>query len=135
MMLLLRDHSTEGHSEILALLHHSGLSPAQVVTLQLLGRRGARPVSEVGSRLQLSASAVSHLIERLVQSGFIRRWEDQKDRRVRRIELTDRGAAMAERLTEALSAELGEGLGVLSLETQERLLSVIEKVIAELALR
>src|SRR5882757_5743547 len=69
----------------LALMNEAGLTMAQMVALYVLDHLGAQSVGAVASFLNLSPAATSHLVDRLVTSGFVGRTEDPVDRRQKRV--------------------------------------------------
>lgn len=68
-----------------------GLSMPQFSILMQLHYRGVCGMSEVSERFEITAAAASQLVDKLVQSGLIRRQEDPQDRRAKSLELTDKG--------------------------------------------
>jgi len=68
-----------------------GLSTSQVNTLFQLRYNGTIRVSKIAEKLGISNAAASQMLEGLVVKGFISRKEDQNDRRVKMIEITDIG--------------------------------------------
>lgn len=84
----LRSHLTENFDVTLP----------QFEVLCELDRRGM-PVamSQLSSRLNVTSSNLTGVVDRLVRKGLVRRFRSKKDRRVQRIELTREGqAAQAE---------------------------------------
>ena len=71
----------------------SGLSAPQAGTLLYLQRCGSSMVTRIGDHLGVTNAAVSQMLERLVQQGYVARLEDPEDRRARRISLTPKGEA------------------------------------------
>lgn len=78
-------------------------------------------VNELADRLSLSIAAAGRCADRLVQEGIVDRREDDQDRRVKRLSLTDFGHETVDRLqkgkeeavralTRQLPAELRAGL-------------------------
>lgn len=53
-------------------------------------------ISEIGDQLGVTKAAVSQAVERLVQLGLVARQEDETDRRVRRLMVTEAGRALVE---------------------------------------
>ena len=53
---------------------------------------------ELAAMLAVGASAITPLVDRLVERDFARRTEDPHDRRVARLEATENGAALLERM-------------------------------------
>jgi DNA-binding MarR family transcriptional regulator len=68
-----------------------GLSMPQFSILMQLHYRGVCGISEVSERFEITPAAASQLVDKLVQSGFIRREEDPQDRRAKSLKLTDKG--------------------------------------------
>jgi DNA-binding MarR family transcriptional regulator len=54
---------------------------------------------ELAERLAVGASAITPLVDRLVERGFARRTDDPHDRRIARLEATDNGTALLERMS------------------------------------
>lgn len=76
----------------------SRLSFSQVNTLMRLHFTGQADVTSIAAQLGVSNAAASQLVERLVQMGLIERKENPLDRRIRELELTPAGHALAEKL-------------------------------------
>jgi DNA-binding MarR family transcriptional regulator len=72
----------------------SGLSLAQMSVLMHLFYTGPREVMGFADLMQVSPAGASQMIERLVQSGLVRRVEPPADRRVRQVHLTEQGRQM-----------------------------------------
>jgi DNA-binding MarR family transcriptional regulator len=68
-----------------------GLSMPQFSILMQLYYRGVCGMSEVSERFEITPAGASQLVDKLVQSGFIRREEDPQDRRAKSLKLTDEG--------------------------------------------
>ncbi len=68
----------------------SGLSMSQIGALFHI-YRGASGVSDIGDDLGITSAAASQLLEHLVRRQLILRSENQQDRRVKQLVLTDKG--------------------------------------------
>lgn len=55
---------------------------------------GPRIANEVGEELGLSPSALSQMVARLIEAGFVQRTGCQQDKRHRELRLTERGAEL-----------------------------------------
>lgn len=64
---------------------------AQLVVLHHLAESGPATVSKLAALVDLSPSAASHMVERLVEHGFVTRAEDPVDRRLRVVTATEAG--------------------------------------------
>jgi DNA-binding MarR family transcriptional regulator len=74
-----------------------GLSMPQFSILAQLHFRGACGMSEVSERFEITPAAASQLVDKLVQSGFVRREEDPNDRRAKCLNLTEKGRDLLRR--------------------------------------
>jgi DNA-binding MarR family transcriptional regulator len=80
----LQDGLTRGEYHLLVMLLANQDTASQTLS-----------VNEISSRLQISPSGVTHLINPLEDAGYIQRLSDRSDRRIVRIGLTDKGAQIA----------------------------------------
>ena len=69
----------------------NGLTMAQFGVMLQLHHKGACGVSDIGSELGVTNSAASQMLDRLLQLDLITRSEDPVDRRVKQIDLTEKG--------------------------------------------
>jgi DNA-binding MarR family transcriptional regulator len=79
----------ELHAE-LARRGHPDMRPAHGFALQAIGMSGAT-ASEAGKRLGVSKQAAGKTVERLEELGYVRRTDDDADRRRKLVRLTPRG--------------------------------------------
>ena len=84
-----REIIDELHAE-LARRGHPDMRPAHGFALQAVGMDGAT-ATEVGRRLGVSKQAAGKTVERLEELGYVRRAEDDADRRRKLVRLTPRG--------------------------------------------
>ena len=80
--------------------HHAratGLSMPQFSILMQLYYRGHCGISDIRDRFEISAAAASQHVENLVQAGLIERSEGTGDRRVKHIQLSDKGRHLLEK--------------------------------------
>ena len=78
----------------------------EVLMLLLFSRRGALPLSTVGSRLQVHPASVTNVVDRLEAQGLVRRTPHPTDRRTTLAELTERGERVATEATTELNAKV-----------------------------
>lgn len=85
-----------GESESLDKLVTLDLSFSQVRTLFVLAQHGrAAAISEVAECLRLPVAAAGRNVDQLVRQGLVERREDPRDRRIKRISLSEAGRAIA----------------------------------------
>lgn len=75
------------------------LSFSQVATLHIIDREDFVNVNDVSSRLNLSMSATSRMIEELVKKNLVDRTEDQENRRAKILKLTENGKIFMNKLS------------------------------------
>jgi DNA-binding MarR family transcriptional regulator len=85
----------------------------QAKLLYLLGASGDLHMSELVTRLGVSLSTVSGLVDRLVDHGLATRREDPSDRRHVFVGLTPAGSAFIDRFRELNARQMRELLGAM----------------------
>jgi DNA-binding MarR family transcriptional regulator len=105
------------HQHIDALLQPD-LSFARYEILMLLefSRRGALPMSVIGSRLQVHAASVTSAVDRLERDGFVTRTRGEQDRRQVLAAITAAGRRRAQSATRSLNAEVFGNVGLTDAE-------------------
>lgn len=81
-----------------------GLTPPQMFALRALDPARHVPMRELAARLCCDSSNVTGLVDRLAAQGLVERRDDPRDRRVRMLALTERGAQVRERLESVILA-------------------------------
>lgn len=101
-------------SRIDAALKPFGLTFARYELLMLLSfsRTGSLPLRVIGDRLQVHATSVTNLVDKLEEHGLISRRQHPQDRRATLAELTDAGRDVARQATKALNTEVFADLGL-----------------------
>ncbi|MFL5692788.1 MAG: MarR family transcriptional regulator, partial [Ktedonobacteraceae bacterium] len=74
------------------------MSSIQLVTLFLLVSEGELTIKQVAEFLGRSVSAVSRMLDQLVVRGLVCRREDERDRRVKRVSLSESGRSFVHSL-------------------------------------
>jgi MarR family transcriptional regulator for hemolysin len=82
-------------------LGEAGGSLGDWVVLSALSDVGIVNQSVLATHVRLEGATITHHVDRLEKAGLVRRQGDPADRRVRRLELTDAGAALHARLLDA----------------------------------
>jgi DNA-binding MarR family transcriptional regulator len=100
-------------SRVDATLRPFALTFARYELLMLLtfSRRGALPLGVIGDRLQVHATSVTNLVDKLEDQGLVVRRQHPEDRRATLAEITEAGRQTAARATERLNREVFENLG------------------------
>ena len=87
---------------------------------------------ELAAALNVGASAVTPMVDRLVEHGFVLRHEDPHDRRIARLSATESGSAMLERLVAGQGDVLREALASLTPDQLEQVTAALEVLTASL---
>ena len=111
----------------------SGLSPAQMHTIEIVGHGGdSLRMKDLAKKMGVTTGTLTVMIDRLEQQGLLKRTPHETDRRSYRIELTEKGQGLfAEhhqyhlRLTEEITATLSPG-------EQTLFGAVLEKILGQL---
>ncbi|WP_416151414.1 MarR family winged helix-turn-helix transcriptional regulator [Salipaludibacillus sp. HK11] len=74
------------------ILNEFPITPPQFVALQWLHEYGDMTIGELSSKMYLACSTTTDLVDRMENNGLVERIKDEKDRRVVRIHLLDKGA-------------------------------------------
>jgi DNA-binding MarR family transcriptional regulator len=71
-----------------------GLHRGQPPLLFALGKQDGLTHSELAEEMEVTPAAITHMVKRLEQAGFVLRQRDTEDGRVSRVYLTDAGRAI-----------------------------------------
>jgi DNA-binding MarR family transcriptional regulator len=119
-------------SSTLEMMSEHQLTLPQMVALHVLRYEGQLSTLRLMDDLRLSASATSHLVDRLVEKGWVTRRENQEDRRQRTLEITPAAELMLEELAAVRARELEAAFSKVDPALRGRLSDVFEQVIAQL---
>lgn len=118
--------------EMLKLMQREGLSMPRLSTVMLLDRRGQQTISEISEFLNLTLGTTSHIVDQLVEGGYVDRHECREDRRQKRISLSERGRVFMSEIHQARIADLSHQLQGLPEPLLEQLLAVMRDVMDHL---
>ncbi len=114
-------------------LEAAGGTLATWVVLGALGEEGgAISQSVLASKVRLEGATITHHVDRLEALGLVVRRPDPHDRRVRRLELTEAGAALRARLVAAATAFEARALAGLSADERATLRALLARIGANL---
>jgi len=83
-------------TEFFNYLKHSELSLLQGYALTYLYFKGPIKISELCEHMRVSLGAASQMVDRLEKFGMIRRTTDSTDRRVRKVEVLEKGRSFVQ---------------------------------------
>jgi DNA-binding MarR family transcriptional regulator len=119
--------------DALQLIADSQLTLPQMVCLHLLEKRGPLTINGIADALHLSASAASHLVDRLFERGLVQRLEGRDDRRQREVLVSQTARELILSLGAARSAQIAAAVDRIDPELRNRLITVVEEVIHQLS--
>lgn len=135
---------TEQLIELMALLHSRmagdamglmaelNITMPQIVCMHALRGGGARNVGAISNILSLSASATSHLVDKLYERGMVSRAEDPIDRRQKLISLTPLGVETVDRLARARTEQIGAAVADIDPELRVQLSQFVDLILTQL---
>jgi DNA-binding MarR family transcriptional regulator len=134
------DASVEAWRQMRELTHHPdvlrrahvlgeefGLTPAVTKALARLSPDHPTPMRELAAALRCDNSYVTAVVDGLEEHGMVRRMPHATDRRIKVIELTEQGAAVAARVRAALD-EPPAAFAALSPQEAVLLLDLVRKL-------
>jgi DNA-binding MarR family transcriptional regulator len=116
-------------AELDAMLRPYGITFSRYEALVLLvhSHDGALPLSKIGERLQVHATSVTNVIDRLEAAGLVRRERNPRDGRGILAVITDEGRDIADKATAAFNSARF-GLTALSLDDLQALFAILRRL-------
>lgn len=105
-------HAGEVHAKRLA--RFGGLTPMQLMILQVLAGEPRLTASELSGQVSLSAATLSGMLERLEEGGLLHRQRDDQDRRRQWLLLSERGRELVKQAPSLLPPEFRQRFAELS---------------------
>jgi DNA-binding MarR family transcriptional regulator len=115
-----------------SILHGGDMSFSQLNALFRLYRHGPQTIAELARNADLSPTAASRMVERLVQAGLVMRQECIQDRRQKKIELTEVGMQKLDSLRRLTAQSYATLLAPVPEETLRRFADAVGDVISSL---
>ena len=105
-----------------------GLSHAQLGVIALLSHYAQSSVKDTADYLGISQSAVTQLADPLAEKGYITRANDPSDRRVVRLELTNKGRQLMHKIARLKFDGIRAGIDSLSDSEVDKLHKLVAKM-------
>lgn len=105
-----------------------GLTGPQCFILKLIMEKGHATTSHLAERMEVKPSAITVMIERLVQNGFVERSPDPNDRRVIQLQLTDSGRQAFFKIRQQYHSILSQLLHESDIEDREAFIASFERI-------
>ena len=108
------------------------LNLSQYLVLKRLAYHGVQTATELARAIDHDAGAMTRLLDKLEEKGYLRRQPHQEDRRALQISLTEAGQALWATMQACGDASMEIALGDLAEAEQEQLISLLKRVRATL---
>ena len=111
------------------------ISPLHFEIIVLLREAGTLHAAEIGERLQIARAQMTRLLDKLVDSGIVKRQINKTDRRMTNIILTTKGRAFLEESDKKIKDAIKETLSSLNEKELQELsdsLSTLRKIFTKL---
>lgn len=106
----------------------SRLSHVQFNAVMLLNRKGSLSMSELSHEMQISKQQLTPLVYKLIEQGLLIRKADEYDRRVVRIEVTEKGRNTVDELIAEIRLDLEQKLKALTDAELDELQQMLKRV-------
>jgi DNA-binding MarR family transcriptional regulator len=104
--------------------------PAYLGALFALWKEDGLKVVELGRRSGLETSTMTGLIDRMERDGLVERRDDENDRRVQRINLTEKGREVMNPALQAIDGTLATVFQGITPEDMSKATDVLKRVLA-----
>lgn len=106
----------------------SELTKPQLFMLFMIAKEGTPKQTHLAEKLGVKPSAITVMIDRLVQSGHVIRKHHETDRRIVLVEVTDTGKEILKKMEDVQKQVIAHGLSQLPPEEMRILVSAFEKL-------
>jgi len=106
----------------------SDLALKHFVILDMLRERGACKMSDLSEALNLTMSAVTGIVDKMVGMGLVQRERSKEDRRVVMVELVGKGRDMARKVDQGRKNLVNELYSVLTRTEKKEYVRLLRKV-------
>lgn len=111
---------------------HIPLTGPQLMMLYTINGMGSCPAGKLASKLEVTPSAITVMIDRLVQNGFVERKHDELDRRIVLLEATAKGKEVLKELGKLRAEAIKAYLACVEPEELELFLTIFEKIVKKI---
>ena len=106
----------------------SGLGLSDFAVLELLVHKGPLPVNDIGRRVFLTSGSITAAIDRLESRKLVRRARHAEDRRLRLVDLTDKGERLIRCAFDQHELDMERVMAVLTKDDRLELVRLLKKV-------
>lgn len=117
---------TEANSK--ALIHQTGLTPSQLIFLQMLDDGREKTAGEIAARMGITQATTTALIHKLEDQGYVTRRKGEADRRQVWLALSGKGQDVLKIAPDGLHARFHERFVALKDWEQAMMIAALERV-------
>lgn len=110
------------------ILNHFPITPPQFTALLWLNQEGDMTIGELSQKMYLACSTMTDLIDRMEKNGVVVRVRDERDRRVVRVRMLERGKTIIRDVMKARQEYLAGILSTFSPEEVELIRKHLSKL-------
>lgn len=99
----------------------------QFLAMDYLHRNGESRMTDLARSMSITTAGMTGIVDRLVRYGYVARGLDPKDRRVIKTKLTQKGAAIVERIKEQRRKMITHVFGKISEKDRSVYLRIVNK--------
>jgi DNA-binding MarR family transcriptional regulator len=104
------------------------ITKTQFFILNFLTKEGKCKVSRLAEKMDVKPSAVTSMVDRMIEHGLVIREHSEKDRRVVMVTVTEEGKQKVQEIGDKRKQIIGHYLSFLSEEELEYMASIYEKL-------
>lgn len=109
-------------------LESLGLYRGQHRLISILGETDGLTHSELSSLMNVSNATISKMVQRMEQTGFVERRTDEKDQRISRVFLTEKGRQVDEKIKQMFLQLQEDEIEGFNEEEIERLMDYLQRI-------
>lgn len=106
----------------------TGLCLSDFAVIEVLLHKGPLPVNVIGQKVLLTSGSITSAVDRLAHKGLVMRRRDPSDRRIFRVELTDKGREVIRSAFSDHERHLETAVEVLSAAERSDLVRLLKKL-------
>ena len=104
------------------------LTMPQFIVLDILHRQGELKMTDLANFMHVTTAAVTGIVDKLVKSGYAKRANDPKDRRIIKVGLTAKGDSVIEKMLDHRKKIMMRIFGIITDQEREEYLRILEHI-------
>lgn len=110
------------------LVKNSCIPPSHLKVIFTLSHTGPLSLSQLANTIGISKPNLTPIIDKLIQKGFVNRYEDPNDRRILRVEITNKAVELRDQQCNKFKTMLQPKLSNLPTEDLDSLEDLLNKI-------